>query len=139
MAAPGQSSAGHPGGRHADPVHARRGRNPGRAAAPGGRAASGRPRWTQILDDAEFLERLAQGFLYLGNCGVPAPDEIGFEHEEGDDYRVAEALWEQARLVFLTSAQMECAESWKSAGYAVIEEAENWWLAVESALKGQTP
>jgi DEAD/DEAH box helicase domain-containing protein len=95
--------------------------------------------WAQILDDAEFLERLAQGFLYLGNCGVPAPDEIGFEHEDDDDYRVAEALWEPSRLVFLTSAQMECAESWKSAGYAVIEEADNWWLTVESALKGQTP
>jgi len=95
--------------------------------------------WTQRLDEAEFLERFAQGFTYLSGCGAPAPDEIGFEHEEGDDYRAAEALWEQFRLVFLTSAQTECAESWKDAGYAVIEEGEDWWLAVELALKGQTP
>jgi hypothetical protein len=108
---------------------------PPQAATP----TAGSADWNQILDDAEFLERLAQGFAYLGNCGAPAPNEIGFEHEEGDDYRVAEALWEQARLVLLTSAQMECAESWKSAGYAVVEEAENWWLALESALKGQKP
>ena len=95
--------------------------------------------WTRILGDAEFLERFAQGFAYLSACGAPAPDEIGFEHEEGDDYRAAEALWEPARLVFLTSAQTECAECWRGAGYAVIEEGENWWLAVASALKGQTP
>jgi hypothetical protein len=95
--------------------------------------------WNQVLDDAEFLERLGQGFVYLGNCGVPAPDAIGAEYEEGDDYRAVEALWEQARLVFLTSAQAaECAQSWKNAGYTVVEEAENWWLAVELALKGQT-
>ena len=102
-------------------------------------STAGSPDWTRILDDAEFLERLRQGFTYLGSRKAPVPDEIGLEHEEGDDYRVAEALWEQARLVFLTSAQRECAESWRRAGYAVIEEGENWWLAVESALKGQTP
>jgi len=100
---------------------------------------AGSPDWSRILDDAEFLERLRQGFTYLGSRKAPVPDEIGLEHEESDDYRVAEALWEQARLVFLTSAQRECAESWRRAGYAVIEEGENWWLAVESALKGQTP
>jgi hypothetical protein len=95
--------------------------------------------WTQLLREAQFLERLGQGFAYLGNSGVPAPNEIGFEYEEGDDYRVAEALWDQPRVVFLTSAQTEFAGSWKAAGYAVIEETENWWLAVESALTGQTP
>jgi hypothetical protein len=105
------------------------------AAAP----TVGSPDWTKILADAEFLERLGQGFAYLGKCQAPAPDQIGYEHEEGDDYRVAEALWEPSRLVFLTSAQTECAERWRGAGYAVVEEAENWWLAVESALKGQTP
>jgi DEAD/DEAH box helicase domain-containing protein len=93
--------------------------------------------WNQILDDAAFLERLKQGFVHLGNSGVPAPDAIGVEFEENNDYRLAEALWEQARVVFLSSAQVECAQSWKSAGYAVIEEDENWWLEVESALKGQ--
>lgn len=93
--------------------------------------------WNQILDDAEFLERLKQGFVHLANSDVPAPDEIGAEFEENDDYRAAEALWEQARVVFLSSAQTECAQSWKSAGYTVIEEGENWWLAVESALTGQ--
>ncbi|WP_295608829.1 DEAD/DEAH box helicase [uncultured Lamprocystis sp.] len=97
------------------------------------------PGWNQILDEAEFLERLTQGFVFLGNCGVPAPDEIGAEHEEGNDYRAAEARWEQDRLVFLTSAQMDCAESWSRAGYAIIGEAENWWLAIEAALNGQTP
>ncbi len=95
--------------------------------------------WSQILDDGEFLDRLRRGFVYLANGAAPPPDDMGFEHEEGDDYRLAEALWEQARLVFLTSAQMECAAAWTHAGYAVVEESENWWLAVESALKGQTP
>ncbi|NEX22948.1 DEAD/DEAH box helicase [Thiorhodococcus mannitoliphagus] len=95
--------------------------------------------WTQILEAAEFLERLAQGFGYLAQAGVPAPDGIGVEYEDGDDYRLAEALWERARLVFLTSAQAECVESWTEAGYKVMTEAENWWLDVEAALKGQTP
>lgn len=69
---------------------------------------------------------------------MPPPDDIGCEQEEGDDYRVAEGLWDQARLVFLTSGQVECAGSWRGAGYAVIEESDNWWLALESALGGQT-
>jgi hypothetical protein len=102
------------------------------------RPASGGPGWDRILDEAQFLERLAQGFVHLANGGVPPPDEIGCEQEEGDDYRVAELVWEQARLVFLTCAQVEFAGSWRGAGYAVIEESENWWLAVESALTGQT-
>jgi hypothetical protein len=89
----------------------------------------------RILDDAEFLERLQQGFVYLSNAGVPAPDAIGAELETDDDYRVAEALWEQARVVFLTAAQMECAASWQGAGFAVVAETENWWLAVEHALE----
>ena len=93
--------------------------------------------WNQILDDAEFLERLQLGFVYLGNAGVPAPDEIGVELEDDGEYRAAEALWEKARIVFLGSAQSECAPSWKSAGFSVIEEGERWWLEVESALKGQ--
>jgi DEAD/DEAH box helicase domain-containing protein len=102
------------------------------------RPAGGGPGWARILAEAQFLERLAQGFVYLANIEVPPPDEIGCEQEEGDDYRLAEGLWEQARLVFLTSAQVECGDSWRAAGYAVIEESDNWWLAVESALRGQT-
>lgn len=90
--------------------------------------------WTRILHGGEFLERLRPGFAYLANTGVPAPDAIGIEHEDGDDYRLAEALWESARLVLLTSAQLECAERWTKAGYQVIGEDENWWLAVEAAL-----
>ena len=93
--------------------------------------------WTQVLDDAEFLERLKQGFVYLGNADVPAPDAIGTEYEDGDDYRVAEALWEQDRLVFLTSGQMECEARWRGAGYRVIEEANDWWLALERILKAE--
>jgi len=95
--------------------------------------------WAEILDAAEFLERLGQGFLYLGNAGVPAPDAIGAEIDDGGDYRVAEALWETARVVLLTAAQMECAASWQRAGYAVIEESRNWWLAIEHALRGRNP
>ena len=91
--------------------------------------------WHRVLDDAEFLERLEQGFVYLSNAGVPAPDAIGAELETDDDYRVAEALWEQARVVFLTAAQMECAASWQGTGFAVVAETENWWLAVEHALQ----
>ena len=83
------------------------------------------------------LERLQLGCVYLGNAGVPAPDEIGVELEDDGEYRAAEALWEKARIVFLGSAQSECAPSWKSAGFSVIEEGERWWLEVESALKGQ--
>jgi DEAD/DEAH box helicase domain-containing protein len=73
--------------------------------------------WSQVLAAGEFLERLAPGFTHLANAGVPAPDAIGIEHEDGDDYRLAEALWESARLVLLTTAQLECAEHWTQAGY----------------------
>ncbi|NEV64392.1 DEAD/DEAH box helicase [Thiorhodococcus minor] len=105
------------------------------AETPSGESAD----WALVLEAGEFLERLAQGFAYLAQAGVPAPDGIGVEYEEGDDYRLAEALWEKARLVLLTTAQEDCAESWTGAGYRVISEAENWWLAVEAALKEQTP
>ncbi len=98
-------------------------------AAPGG--------WGKLLDEAEFLGRLRPGFERLSERGAAAPDAIGVEIEDGDDYRVAEALWGAARLVFLTPAQMECAASWQQAGFAVIEEAGDWWLAIESALNGQ--
>ncbi|MCK7581641.1 MAG: hypothetical protein MZV65_42500 [Chromatiales bacterium] len=93
--------------------------------------------WTRILHGGEFLERLRTGFTHLANAGVPAPDAIGVEHEDGDDYRLAEALWESARLVLLTTAQQECAERWIQASYQVIAESDNWWLAVEAALSEQ--
>jgi DEAD/DEAH box helicase domain-containing protein len=93
--------------------------------------------WSQVLAAGEFLERLAPGFTHLANAGVPAPDAIGIEHEDGDDYRQAEALWESARLVLLTTAQLECAEHWNQAGYRVIAEGESWWLAVEAVLSEQ--
>lgn len=73
--------------------------------------------WMQIHDDAELLERLKHGLVYLSNAGVPAPAAIGTEFEDAADYRVAEALWEQDRLVFLTSGKMEWEESWRGAGY----------------------
>ena len=76
-------------------------------------------------------------FLYLGNADVPAPDEIGAEFEENDDYRAAEALWKQARVVFVSSSQAEFTESWQSADFTVIGEGENWWLEIESTLRGQ--
>ena len=90
--------------------------------------------WGKVLEEAEFLARLRPGFERLSERGVAAPDAIGAEVQDCDDYRVAEALWETARLVFLTPTQMECAASWQQAGFAVIEEAGDWWLAVESAL-----
>ncbi|WPL17976.1 ATP-dependent helicase [Thiorhodovibrio winogradskyi] len=90
--------------------------------------------WARILAEGEFLERLSEGFAWLAQAGVPAPDGIGVEHEEGDDYRLAEALWESARLVFLTSAQNECAASWTQGGYRVVEEAEDWWVKIAAAL-----
>lgn len=91
--------------------------------------------WSRMLDDAEFLERLRQGFAFLSNAGVPAPDAIGAEYEDGDGYRIAEALWKEARVVLLTTGQMECAENWQAAGYRVIEEAAEWWLAVKRSLE----
>jgi len=64
---------------------------------------------------------------------------MGAEQEEGDDYRMVEALWEPTGVVLLSSSQMEWRRSWEEAGYTAIEEGEQWWLAVESALKGQLP
>ena len=100
------------------------------AAAPGG--------WSKVLEQAEFLDRLRPGFEQLSERGVAAPDEIGFEVEEGEDYRIAEALWKVGQVVFLTDAQMECAASWRQAGFAVVEEADDWWLAVEAAVNGHS-
>ncbi|MBK5938332.1 DEAD/DEAH box helicase [Halochromatium roseum] len=93
--------------------------------------------WGKVLEESEFLGRLRPGFERLSESGVAAPSAIGAEVEDADDYRVAEALWEAAKLVFLTPAQMECATSWKQAGFAVVEEADDWWLAVEAALNAQ--
>ncbi|MER2625327.1 MAG: DEAD/DEAH box helicase [Accumulibacter sp.] len=95
--------------------------------------------WKQCLDEAEFLDRFRPGFEYLSGCGVSAPAVIGAEQEEGGDYRMAEALWEPTGVVLLSSSQMEWRRSWEEADYTVIEEGEQWWLAVESALKGQQP
>lgn len=95
--------------------------------------------WKQCLDKAEFLDRFRPGFEYLSGCGVSAPDVMGAEQEEGDDYRMVEALWEPTGVVLLSSSQMEWRRSWEEAGYTAIEEGEQWWLAVESALKGQLP
>lgn len=93
--------------------------------------------WNRILDDGDFLERLRTGFLSLANSDRPAPEQIGAEIEDDDGYRMAEALWEQARVVFLSAGQTEFSPAWQSAGFRVIEEDDNWWLAVEAALKGQ--
>jgi DEAD/DEAH box helicase domain-containing protein len=95
--------------------------------------------WVRILAESEFLARLSEGFAWLAQAGVPAPDGIGVEHEEGDDYRLAEALWESARLVLLTAAQNQCAASWTQAGYGVVEETEDWWVKIAAALREQTP
>ncbi len=101
---------------------------------------AGSAAWNQRLEQAEFLDRLRPGFVHLSECGVPAPDEIGMEWEEGGDYRAAEALWEAARVVLLSTGQEEWARNWRDAGYTVIAESganEPWWLTIESVLQGQ--
>jgi DEAD/DEAH box helicase domain-containing protein len=93
--------------------------------------------WNRILDDGDFLERLRTGFVYLANSDQPAPEQIGAEIEDDDGYRMAEALWEQARVVFLSAGQTDFSPAWQAAGFRMIEEGDNWWLAVEAALIGQ--
>ncbi|MFB1486561.1 MULTISPECIES: DEAD/DEAH box helicase [unclassified Thiocapsa] len=93
--------------------------------------------WNRILDENEFLDRLRTGFLSLANSGRPAPEQIGAEIEDDGGYRMAEALWEQARVVFLSAGQTDFSPAWQAAGFRVIEEGDDWWLAVEAALTGQ--
>ncbi|MCP4282976.1 MAG: DUF1998 domain-containing protein, partial [Gammaproteobacteria bacterium] len=90
--------------------------------------------WSSLLDEEDFVERLKPGFLQLAGLDVPPP-EIGVEFEEGDDYRIAEAVWESAKVVFLTAVQADCAESWQAKGYIVIEECDSWWKVVEQTIK----
>lgn len=90
--------------------------------------------WGSLLDNGEFVERLKPGFVQLAGLDVPLP-EIGVEIEVGDDYRIAEALWENAKVVLLTMAQTGCTESWQAQGYAVIEESDRWWEIVEQTIK----
>ena len=104
--------------------------------------------WNQLLEAQEFVARLKPGFVALAQRGLPPP-EIGFEtcggdgegegdgvgNGDGDDYRTAEALWEAERVVLLTAAQAECAESWRARGYRVIEEGDNWWEHVEREIR----
>ncbi|BCG47908.1 Helicase, C-terminal:Type III restriction enzyme, res subunit:DEAD/DEAH box helicase, N-terminal [Citrifermentans bremense] len=90
--------------------------------------------WSRLLDGGEFVERLKNGFAQLAGLDVPPPI-IGVEIEEGDDYRIAEAVWESAKVVLLTVAQADCTESWQTAGYAVIEENETWWKIVAETIK----
>jgi hypothetical protein len=92
--------------------------------------------WNRILDENEFLDRLRTGFVSLANGDRPAPEQIGAEIEDDDGYRMAEALWEQARVVFLSAGQTDFRPAWQAAGFRVIEEGEHWWLAVEAALTG---
>ncbi|MET0076403.1 MAG: DEAD/DEAH box helicase [Candidatus Thiodiazotropha lotti] len=93
--------------------------------------------WNSLLDDGEFVERLRTGFLQLSGLNVQPP-KIGVEFEEGDDYRIAEAVWESAKVVLLTAAQADCSESWLAEGYIVVEESDNWWKVVEQTIKERT-
>jgi len=93
--------------------------------------------WNSLLDEQEFVERLMPGFKVLAERDV-APPEIGVEYEEGDNYRIAEALWVEARMVLLTAAQSDCAQSWLDEGYSVIEESDGWWELVEQGIRERT-
>ena len=93
--------------------------------------------WNSLLEKGEFVERLRPGFVELSGLNVQPP-EIGVEYENGDDYRIAEAVWKSAKVVLLTAAQADCADSWKAEGYEVIEECDSWWKIVVQMIEERT-
>lgn len=94
--------------------------------------------WNRLFDEGGFVERLKPGFVELAGQGLPPPDEFGLEVEEGNSYRIAEAVWNAAAVVLLTVNQAEFAADWRTAGFRVVEEGDNWWLAVVQALMETT-
>jgi len=94
--------------------------------------------WNRILDESEFVDRLQSGMVFLANAGTPVPSEVGAEIEDQSGYRMAEVLWEPAKLVVLTGGQRDTADVWRAIGYRVVEALDEWWLEVQALLGEQT-
>ena len=69
--------------------------------------------WASVLEDMldrEYGEKLME-------AGIPAPDEVGFELETGEQ---AELAWFDRRICFLTDDLLDDADAFTSAGWRVF-------------------
>ena len=77
--------------------------------------------WDEVLGDmfgssSSFGEQLRE-------LGVPAPDEVGYELESGEQ---AELAWRDRKICFLTEDLLEDRSAFEDAGWRVIESSTSY-------------
>jgi hypothetical protein len=98
----------------------------------GATAAAEQAAWNDVI--AQAMSDLSEGLLSLVACGVPPPDEVGYElAENGDVAAEAELAWIGRKVVLLMHA--DGVASWRSRGWTTIVAAAGWPEWIVEALK----
>lgn len=90
--------------------------------------------WEDILKQS--MPVLEIGLRELMDAGVPPPNEVGLELEEGGEVVAeAELAWTAAKLVLLMSAHVEHQERWESQGWTTVVAEGDWAKQLAENLK----
>jgi DEAD/DEAH box helicase domain-containing protein len=97
----------------------------GSKPAAGGGAAAHDGGWSVVMDQA--MDSLTAGLTILRDHGIPVPDEIGYELEEGNTVVAeAELAWVKRRLVLLMPHHEESMAAWQSRGWTTVNGEGDW-------------
>lgn len=75
----------------------------------------------------QAMDSLTAGLTILRDHGIPVPDEIGYELEEGNTVVAeAELAWVKRRLVLLMPHHEESMAAWQSRGWTTVNGEGDW-------------
>jgi len=93
--------------------------------ASGGGQAAQAAGWAEVMDQA--MEFLQPGLIELLDAGVPVPDEVGFELEEGGEIVAeCELAWTNRKVVLLLDLHADAEAIWIKSGWHTVKATSEW-------------
>lgn len=97
----------------------------GTAPASGAQGAAHAAAWECVIEQA--MSTLAEGLHALMVAGLPPPDEVGYELDQGSEVIAeAELAWLQRKLVILMPVHADSSSVWESNGWKVVVAEGEW-------------
>jgi DEAD/DEAH box helicase domain-containing protein len=94
---------------------------PGAAAQGATHAAA----WESVIEQA--MQSLSEGLRTLMNAGLPPPDEVGYELEQGGEVTAeAELIWTARKVALLMPTHTDSKAVWEGLGWKTVAAEEGW-------------
>ena len=93
--------------------------------------------WEQVIEQA--MSELEDGLRDLMAAGLPPPDEVGYELEQGGEVVAeAELVWMQHKVALLMPAHLDRLSTWEALGWRVVAANDEWKRLMVDELRNRS-